>query len=119
MANAEVTHPEVEVVLRATGVCDLRSGGDAEAKRRGDDVFFGLTDLLGVLEAREAHAQGVVRRPELDHVDAGGLEDGTEVLDRLALFDHQGHYGPGQRRHPFLRPSVEHGPGVAAQPDAM
>src|SRR5579859_5090162 len=41
--------------------------------------------------AAHADAHAVVRRPELDHVDAGHRQDALEVLDGPFLFDHQ-HY---------------------------
>ena len=54
--------------------------------RGGADQIAGPTFVSTL--TRHADAHRVVRRTELDHVDAGDVEDRLKVLDSFALFDH-------------------------------
>ena len=75
-----------------------------------------------VVVAGPSDAHGVVAGSELHHVDAGNVEYRFQILDGLALFDHDRHHGLIRQLHPIAeghsREDIAHIPGARCPGDA-
>ena len=100
-ANREVNDAHVEVLHRLSPLTNLNTRADASGDASLDCVLLGFPDLGVVVVAGPPDAHGVITGSELHHIDAWNVEDGFQVFDRFAFFDHDRHHGLIGHLHPI------------------
>ena len=91
------------VVVQAGDDAVLLAGGNDTAQRVDHRRFF-------LIQARPVtQCQAQVRRADVDRVDAGHLQDGVEVFERLGGFDHRHHQHIVVGVIAVIRPGVDGG----------
>src|SRR5436853_32232 len=87
--DAKVADTHIQVSLGLVRRADLAAGGNAHLQCGLEDPLLNVLDFWACPLPGTPHADAVIGRPPLDHVETGQTQDLLELLDRPLLLDHQ------------------------------